>query len=92
VSPDLLWDPDGAGYKVVSRTVSSRAQATSFDFAASTDADYLLAVFLSRSTFALVEMVRLPWPTVLWLGKVTDDRVLLRWSRTSPVFEAAERL
>ncbi len=91
-SPDLLWDPQGLAYKVVSRSVAKRGEPTTFDVAASTDADYLLAVFLSRSTFALLEMVRVPWPTVLWLGRATEDRVRLRWSRTSPVFEAAERL
>jgi len=91
-SPDLLWDADGASYKVVSRTVGEAGAATTFDIAVTTDADYVLAVFLSKSRFALVEMVRIPWPMVLWLGKVGPDRVRLRWSRTSPAYEAAERL
>jgi hypothetical protein len=75
-SSDLLWDPDGSGYKVIARTVVSHGESTTFDVAVSTDADYVLAVFLSRSTFTLLEMVRIPWPTVLWLGTAGHTRVL----------------
>lgn len=92
VSPDLLWDPEGAGYKVVSRTVTNHGEATTFEASVATNADFLLAVFLQKPTYRLIEIVRLPWPTVLWLGNVSGDRVRLRWSRTSPAFEVAERL
>jgi len=88
----LLWDPEGAGYKVVSRTVTDLGEATAFEASVATNADFLLAVFLQKPTYRLIEIVRLPWPTVLWLGTVSGERVRLRWSRTSPAFEVAERL
>ena len=91
-STDLLWDREGASYKVASRSVTSPGDATSFDVQMSADADFLLGVLLERTSYRLVDIVRIPWPTVLWLGSVRDDRVRLRWSASSAAFQVAERL
>ena len=91
-SRDLLWDRAGNAYKVTARTVESSRPATTLEVAVNSDADHLLAVFLERESYRLVEMVRIPWPTVLWLGSVSGGRVRLRWSPTSSAYGVAERL
>ena len=90
--PDLLWDDAGQAYKVVTRTRAGDQAAITLDTRLSTDADHLVAVFLERDSFRLIEMVRIPWPMVMWLGRVERDRVRLRWAEHSPASNVAERL
>ena len=90
--PDLLWSPDGSGYKIASRTVVSLDDTTTFEVAASSDADFLLGVFLEKGTFRLLGMVRIPWSMVEWLGKAHGSRWRLRWGSDSPVRGNAEML
>lgn len=89
---DLLWSRDGLGYKVAARTVASLDDATTFEPAASGDADYLLAVFLEHGTFRLLGMARLPWSMVEWVGRDHGRRRRLRWSAGSPMRGVAELL
>lgn len=90
--PDLLWSRDGVGYKVVTRTVSSLEDATTFEVAASSDADYLLGVFLEKGSFRLLGIVQIAWPMVEWLGKAHGARWRLRWASESPIRGVAELL
>jgi hypothetical protein len=89
---DLLWARDGVSYKVATRTVSSLDDVAVFEVAASTDADYLLAVFVEKGTFALLGMARVPWSMIEWLGGMHGTRWRLRWSPDSPVHGVAELL
>lgn len=89
---DLLWSRDGIGYKVATRTVGSMDDATTFEVSASSDADYLLGVFLQKDSFRLVGMVRVPWSMVEWLGKAHGSRWRLRWGAESPIRGVAEIL
>jgi hypothetical protein len=89
---DLLWSRDGAGYKVATRTVTSIDDSTIFEVAASSDADYLLGVFLEKGSFRLIGMVKIPWSMVEWLGKAHGVRWRLRWGAESPIRGVAEML
>jgi len=89
---DLLWSRDGIGYKVTTRKVTSIDYATTFEVAASSDADYLLGVFLEKGSFRLIGMVRVPWSMVEWLGKAHGARWRLRWASGSPIRGVAEIL
>ncbi len=90
--PDLLWSRDGIGYKVVTRTVTSLEDATTFEVAASSDADYLLGVFLEKGSFRLLGIIQIAWPMVEWLGKAHGARWRLRWASESPIRGVAELL
>ena len=71
---DLLWARDRMGYKIASRTVASLDDTTTFEVSASSDADYLIAVFLEKGSFRLLGMARIPWSMV-------DGRVARRGAR-----------
>jgi hypothetical protein len=91
--PDLLWDGDGHSYKVVSRTTPSLEATTVFEVPSDVaGADYLLGVFLRRGTYDLIEIVRIPWTMVLWLGRAHGRRLRLTWSADGPLRGVAEWL
>ena len=89
---DLLWSRDGAGYKVIARSVAALESATSIEVSSLTDADFLLAVFLEKRSFRLLGMVRVTWSMVEWLGRPHGARWRLTWSAQSPVRDVAELL
>ncbi len=89
---DLLWGRDGSGYKVASRTVTSLEDVTTFEVAVSSDADYLLGVFIEKGSFRLLGMIRVSWSMVEWLGRAHGSRLRLRWTARSPVRGIAEML
>jgi hypothetical protein len=66
--------------------------ATTFDVVGGSDADYLLGVLLEKETFKLLEIVRLPWPMVEWIGRPHGNRWRLLWSAGSAAEGIAERL
>lgn len=89
---DLLWSTDGKAYKVVARTARSMDDATTFEVAAASDADFLLCVFLEHRSFLLLGIVRVPWSMVEWLGTAHGRRWRLSWSSGSGVRGVAELL
>jgi hypothetical protein len=90
--PDLLWSRNGKGYKVASRTVTSLDDTTTFEVSTSSDAEYMLGVFLAKDTFRLLGMVRVRWTVVEWLGKAHGSRWRLLWTKDSPIRGNAELL
>lgn len=89
---DLLWARDRMGYKIASRTVASLDDTTTFEVSASSDADYLIAVFLEKGSFRLLGMARIPWSMVEWLGGAHGTRWRLRWTTGSPFRGVSEML
>ena len=83
---------DGAGYKVIARSVAALESATSIEVSSLTDADFILAVFLEKRSFRLLGMVRVTWSMVEWLGRPQGARWRLTWSAQSPVRGVAELL
>ena len=91
-SGDFLWDRSGESHKVVSRTLQHAAQSTTLSIDIRSEPDHVVGVFLERGSYQLLEMIRIAWPTVLWIGTVRDNRIDLAWSPSSPAAAVAERL
>lgn len=87
---DLLWSQRGESYKIACRTVREFDEPTTIEVSASTDADFLLAVFLEKETFRLVGIVRIRWSMVEWLGRAHGGRWRLPWAADSAVRGIAE--
>ena len=89
---DLLWARDSTSYKVVTRSIESLDDSSSFEVAVSTEADFLLLVLVQRRTFALLDMARVKWSMVEWLGKPHGTRWRLQWAAEAPLRGVAEVL
>ncbi len=89
---DLLWGPDGASYKVVTRSLSRTGRSASIEVPVTTETDFLLIVVIDRRTLRLREMARVAWTMVEWIGTRHGSRWRLRWSEDSPLRGVAELL
>ena len=92
VDRDLLWSREVSGFKIATRTVGSLDDNTTLEVSISSDADFLLGVFLEKESFRLLGMIRIPWTMVEWLGRTHGNRWRLTWSTASALRGVAEIL
>jgi len=86
-------DEQGYTYQIKSRFVDNLNENTSFDFKSIDEQfDYLICVFLSRESFDLLEIIRVPYEVVRELGRKNGSDFRFRWNKKNADDSRIERV